>query len=96
MVEASLVVLEDPQARDASGEPFSRVLAIVPGNAEQHADTRVDLADDLAVHDHARRRDALDDGPQLREVFDALVVVLRAGLQRAGQLVVAVRLGVAA
>jgi hypothetical protein len=62
-VEAALLILEDPQARDAAREPCRLLLPIRPRDPEQDAEARPDLSNDVGVHDHPRRRDALDDGP---------------------------------
>jgi hypothetical protein len=55
------VVLEDLHPCDPAGEPLGLRLPVRPRDAEQDAQATSDLAHDLAVHDHARRRDALDD-----------------------------------
>ena len=76
-----------PARRSAASSPSSRA---TPSSTQRPDPTSPTTSPSTT---RARRRDALDYGSQLPEVFDALVVVLCAGLQRAGELVVAVRLG---
>ena len=60
-VETAVLVLENPETRDPAGEALGFSLPVLPGDAEQNAQSRSDLPDDLALDHDPRRRDALDD-----------------------------------
>ena len=62
-VELPLLVLEDPQASDLAGQARGHGLVVAVRDAEQDAEPVVDLAHGLALHEDARPRDALHDGP---------------------------------
>ena len=61
-VEATAVVLEDPQAGDLGRKAVALAGRVRPGDAEQHDEAEADVRDRLAA-DHDRRvLDALHDG----------------------------------
>ena len=64
-VEASLLVLEDAEARDLPGELVCLIDAVAPSDAEQDAEAPANLPHHITVDRRARRRDALDDGSHL-------------------------------
>jgi len=61
LVELDLRVLEDPQARDAPGQPFGVARLLAPGDPEQHARPRAGLAPDLVRYTNACATDALHE-----------------------------------
>ena len=61
-VEPALVVLEDPQPGHLFRQPHGGLQPIPPGDAEQHAETRSDLAGHFLPYAHARARDPLHHG----------------------------------
>src|SRR5262249_48843764 len=93
-IEPPLLVREDPQPRDLAREPVRGRNLVRLRDAEEHAETVVDRA----AGGDPRAGDALDDGSQslLLELADPRRVVLVLGSHRARELVMAVRLGVAA
>src|SRR5918994_5003321 len=64
-IEATLVVLEDPQPRDLPGEAFGVGGFVSGGHPEQHEQTILDLPHDAAAGPHRRTGDALDHGPHV-------------------------------
>ena len=61
-VEPALLVLEHAQAGDAAREAVRRRGGVGPGHAEQDAEARFDLADDVAADDDPGPGDSLHDG----------------------------------
>src|SRR5215211_6613685 len=62
-VELAILVLEDPQPPHLAREPHGLPLTVRPRDGGEHAQADSDLAPRVAVHHHARPRDALDNGP---------------------------------
>src|SRR5205814_9631048 len=93
-VELPVRALEDAEARDFAGEPSGGDFIVGLGDTEQDAEARVDRT----ARRHPGARDALHDGaqPRLVELADSGRVVAACGLHRTRELVVAVRLGLAA
>src|ERR687888_2069533 len=61
-VELSLLVLEDPQARHAPGEPLGRRRVVAARNPDEDAEAGADLGAHPAADEHAGAGDPLDDG----------------------------------
>jgi phosphatidylglycerol:prolipoprotein diacylglycerol transferase len=63
-----VLVVEDTEARDLSAKPIGVGLGVGGGDAEQHAETAIDRADDVTVYGDTRLAHALDDRTHARLV----------------------------
>src|SRR6185436_9139434 len=71
LVHATLLVLEDPEARDLLTQPIGIRLGVARGDAEEHAEPAIDGADDVAVDRDPRLAHALHHRTHARLVAPA-------------------------